>query len=101
MTRRPAVEPEPDDPSDDDCAIDVPIPTVTSDLDDAGHWTVAATFADGSQYTATANDEAMAALMLGVGLASIADRDDAPQDVVMFVGVIGVAYDEIAGAGED
>lgn len=88
--------PDPDDADDE--AIDVPQPEIDSSLDDNGDWTVAITFASGAEYSATSDTEAGAALMLGIGLASIAERDDAPADLVLWAGLIAVAYDGIAEA---
>lgn len=98
MSRRPA-SPEPDEPDDDELAL----PEVETTLEESGDWTVAVTFPSGWSYEATAETEAGAGMLVGIGLAIAAGEAGAEEDVRGFVALLGCAIEDVGevGVGEN
>ena len=93
MSRRPA-SPEPIEPDDLD-PDELALPEVETTLEESGDWTVAVSFASGWSYEATAETEAGAGMLVGIGLAIAAGEPGAEEDVRAFVELLGCAIEDV------
>ena len=95
MSRNRPASPEPDDDALD--SDELALPEVETTLEESGDWTVSVTFPSGWSYEATAETEAGAGMLVGIGLALAAGEDDAEEDVRAFVELLGCAIEDVEG----